>query len=158
VEKELSGLRERVHELEEEVAAMQNSSFAATASCAISKPLTQRVQGSGGKANFPPLQKKVVKVTTTVPTTLSSAAPTNKSKDRATTLPTMDYEGEMAFDNEEGDSNWEDPALKAKATDSHMARQVQAILQGSLQIPHSGGSGSSEGRVPDIHPGSSAEF
>ena len=69
----------------------------------------------------------------------------------------MDYEAEMQYD-EEGDSNWEDPADNAKAVDSHTARQVQAILQGSLQILHLGGSGSSEGRVLDIHLGTSTEF
>ena len=160
-EKEASGLRERVHELEEQLAALQGSSFAATASRAISKPLTQRVQGSGGKGTFPPLPKNVVKTTTSVSTTSSSTAPTNKGKGRATGptgLPTMDYEAEMQFDDEEGDSDWEDPAADAKAVDSHTARQVRAILQGSRQTHHAGGSGSSGGRVPDIHPGTSAEF
>src|ERR1700734_2449171 len=64
----------------------------------------------------------------------------------------------MLYDNEEGDSNWEDPADDAKAVDSHTAHQVRAILQGSRQIHHAGGSGSSGGRVPDIHPGTSVEF
>ena len=140
---------------------MQGSSFAATQSRAISKPLTQRVQGSGGKGTFPPLPKNVVKTTTSVSTTSSSTAPTNKGKGRATGptgLPTMDYEAEMQFDDEEGDSDWEDPAADAKAVDSHTARQVRAILQGSRQTHHAGGSGSSGGRVPDIHPGTSAEF
>jgi hypothetical protein len=68
----------------------------------------------------------------------------------------MDYEAKMQYDDKKGDSNWEDPAADAKAVDSHTACQVRAILQGSLQIPHLGGSGSSEGRVLDIHLGTSA--
>src|ERR1700691_2134044 len=89
------------------------------------------------------------------------SASSNKGKGGATGptgLPTMDYEAEMQFDDEEGDSDWEDPAADAKAVDSHTARQVRAILQGSRQTHHAGGSGSSGGRVPDIHPGTSAEF
>jgi hypothetical protein len=73
-EKEASGLREKVHELEEQLAALQGSSFAATQSRAISKPLTQRVQGFGGKGSFQPIPKNVVKTTTSIPTTSSSAA------------------------------------------------------------------------------------
>ena len=121
-------------------------------------PQLCHMQDSGGKEFFLPLLKNVVKTTTSIPTTSSLATPANKSKGRETGLPMMDYEAEMQYDNEKGDSNWEDPATDTKAVDSHTAHQVWAILQSSLQIPHLGGSGSSEGRVPDIHPGTSAEF
>ena len=76
--------------------------------------------------------------------TLSEAS-TNKGKGHTTpSLSTMDYEYALNYDDEE-----ENSVAAAKATDSHTARKVWAVLQGSIHIPTSGGAGnlSSEGRV-----------
>src|ERR1700683_283473 len=69
------------------------------------------------------------------------------------------YKYVLNYDDKEGDTDEEeDSAAVAKATDSHMAHKVWAILQGSVHIPAYGGAGSSSSEGVDIHPGNNTEF
>jgi hypothetical protein len=85
------------------------------------------------------------------------------SKGKAPALPTMDYDVLLAYDDDKWGSDSDptkDGAEEAKAVNSKTGQLVITILNGSVPTHSVGPSGSNsvEGRVPDIHPASNAEF
>ncbi|KIM72770.1 hypothetical protein PILCRDRAFT_15832 [Piloderma croceum F 1598] len=171
---ERDSLRDRLHETEQEVDSLRckvhdmetclHAQNSAPSYATVTK--SQRPALAPAKrtnvASKPTFVLKVTNAPQAVAPPVVSPTP-KPSKGKAVALPTMDYEVSLAYDDDKYGSDFdptENAAEEAKAVDSPTGRLVVAILNGTVPTRAVGPSGSNsvEGRVPDLHPASNAEF
>ncbi|KIM72368.1 hypothetical protein PILCRDRAFT_16191 [Piloderma croceum F 1598] len=89
--------------------------------------------------------------------------PTFTLKGKAVALPTINYKTSLTYNDNKYNNNFnptKNPTKKTKTIDSTTGRLIVTILNGTVPTCAIGPSGSNsvEGRVPDLHPASNAEF